>query len=121
LTLGGLIERYGLVPHPFEGSFKAVDGGYLQALSALDEAAWHRAGEDMVYRLMEGGPVAISISSDGETAEARRLSQPGDEAKIPAEAARTLSCLGSAALLHVGADLPPSMRYLLPDDWYPKG
>jgi hypothetical protein len=121
LTLRELIERHRLETHPFEGYFAEDEDGYLQALGALDEAHWHRVEGEVAYALVEGGPAVLTFSADDRTARAVRLSAPGQSVLVPSGAARTFSCLGQAALLHVGADLGPAARYLMPDHWFPQG
>ncbi|MCQ8185849.1 hypothetical protein [Parvularcula maris] len=119
MTLTELVERYGLEPHPFEGYFIHDEDGYFQALGALDEAHWHKIEASVTYALVEGGPAVVTFSADGRTAKAVRLSSPKHGITVPAGAARTLSCLGQAVLLHVAADSDAAARYLMPDDWFP--
>ncbi|NRA29250.1 MAG: hypothetical protein HRU11_03230 [Parvularculaceae bacterium] len=129
MSLDPLIAKHRLSPHPFEGWWRALDESAgptseaLQLLGALDEAGWHRFPAQVTYRLEEGGPVAITVSDDGEQASARRLVAVGDTLTVEPHEIRAVSCLGRAALLHLTVEpaRPLTDRELMPDDWFPKG
>ena len=115
------------LPHPFEGAWREREHepGFRrqieQRLLATEEAAWHVIKAEVRYRLIEGGPVVVSVSPDGIEAHAYKLLRDGDGIAVLAGKARTISCLGAEATLSLtfSPDIPISQRDLLPDDWYP--
>ncbi|MEM0930328.1 MAG: hypothetical protein AAGI89_13660 [Pseudomonadota bacterium] len=95
----------------------------LQALHGAEEAAWHKIDVPVTYRLEEGGPLIISVSSDETYADSHRLIAPGHALMVEPGAARTLTCLGAAVLFHITLtpDIGLTDRRLMPDDWFPPG
>ncbi|GGY45135.1 hypothetical protein [Parvularcula lutaonensis] len=123
-----LIRQHALLPHPFEGHWretahvKGIRREGLQLLTALDEAGWHGVEAEVSYTLEEGGPVALSLSSNRRTAYGYRLLTPGDAVKVGPAVLRAISCLGGHALLRLRLepDVALTDRQLMPDDWYPQ-
>lgn len=123
-----LIAEHRLEPHPFEGYWRETghERGLwregLQLLKAVDEASWHGIEAEVSYTLVEGGPVAISLSANRTTAYGHKLLAPGDAVKVGPGVLRAISCLGAFALmrLRVEPDAALTDRQLMPDDWYPK-
>ncbi|MEM9810139.1 MAG: cupin domain-containing protein [Pseudomonadota bacterium] len=123
-----LITAHALRPHPFEGYWRetAHQSGQsregLQLLMATDEAGWHQIRADVTFTLLEGGPIAMSLSGDGKTATGYHLTAPGQSFAIGPDIYRAIACLGAYALVSVSfsPDISISDRDLMPDDWYPK-
>ena len=76
----------------------------------------------MTLTLIEGGPVALSLSGDGQSATGYHLTTAGQSFTIGPDMYRAMSCLGAYALLKLSLspDISVSDRDLMPDDWYPQ-
>ncbi len=126
MSLTEVISRRQMRPHPFEGHWAPLstdpESGFLQCLSATEEAYWHRISAEVSYKVVEGGPLAVSVCEDGETAKGRQLLSGEPALTVREGAARTLSCLGAYVLFEVTSRPPtgPAERDLMPDGWYPK-
>ena len=93
----------------------------MQLLTGIDEAGWHTLDAETSYTLMEGGPVAITLSHNGTSAYGHRLLAPSDSLKVGPGVLQATSCLGAFALLRVqlSPDAALTDRKLAPDDWVP--
>ncbi|TGY90488.1 cupin domain-containing protein [Marinicauda algicola] len=116
LTPEEIVERLAMQPHPEGGhyveTYRAPDGpdgrSRLTAiyflLKAGEASAWHRVDADEVWLWHAGGPLALTISDNGETARALRVGPDlaGGEtpqALVPANAWQKAEPLGDWVLV----------------------
>lgn len=128
MSAAKIIREHWLQPHPFEGYWRELrhEPGVcregLQLFEATDEAGWHRIDAEVTYRLLDGGPLALSMSPDGHEARAERLTDIGQATTIAPGVLRAISCLGAYALMELTfrPDRALTDRELMPDDWFPE-
>jgi predicted cupin superfamily sugar epimerase len=80
-----IIETLGLAPHPeggwFRETFRDEAGHGARAhgtaiyylLKAGESSHWHRVDAAEIWHWYAGGPLALKLSADGQSAETRRL------------------------------------------------
>ncbi len=138
LSASEIINLLGLKPHPEGGHYAEVyrdqdgpDGrGYSTSIYFLlqvgEVSAWHRVDAAEHWFWHAGGPLALSISEDGETASAIRLGpdlRAGQRpwAVVPSNAWQAAESLGAWTL--VSCIVAPGFMFnhfeMAPDDWFP--
>ncbi|PWE16341.1 cupin [Marinicauda salina] len=138
LGAGEIIRLLGMAPHPEGGHFvetfrdAAGPDGRARAtaiyflLQAGEVSAWHRVDAAEIWLWHAGGPLALTISEDGETARSLRLG-PGlrrderPQGVVPPGAWQAAESLGAWTL--VSCVVAPGFEFsgfeLAPDDWRP--
>ena len=139
LSADDIAERLGLAPHPEGGRYRETfrDAGppasrgastaiyYL--LAAGERSHWHRIDAAEVWHFYAGGPLALTISENGEDATALRLGvniAAGErpQAIVPPGAWQTAESLGRWTL--VGCTVAPGFAFdaleMAPADWRPR-
>ncbi|MBV6631570.1 MAG: cupin domain-containing protein [Alphaproteobacteria bacterium] len=134
-----VIEHLDLQPHPEGGHFRETwrdqpaDGGrghgtaiyYLLAAGEL--SAWHRVDAAEIWHWYAGGPLALTLSSNGHDAEAIHLGAQLDlgqkpQAIVPPNYWQTAESLGTWTL--VGCTVSPAFEFsgfeMAPKGWFPK-
>jgi uncharacterized protein len=136
-----VIAILGMKPHPEGGwyveTFRAEEGpdgpggrGWMTAILFLLEAGdvshWHRVDSVECWFWQAGGPLALSISTDGITATASHLGpnlRAGQKLQgiVPAHAWQAAETLGAWTL--VSCTVAPGFQFegfeLAPADWFP--
>lgn len=127
-TLEALIAAHGLKPHPYDGWFSerpSPDGAarcWRRLLGLGDFVSWHQMAAARSFTLIEGGPLAISISKDGVGATSQPLSAARlGPFSVPKDAYIALEPLGALALFDelVSADLAMTDARFMPESWAP--
>ena len=135
MSAAEVIQHLGMQPHPEGGfyteSFRDDDNAstaiyYL--LEAGDCSHWHRVhGSAEVWHHYAGGPLALTVSSNGHDAEAFRLGKnitTGEKPQVvvPSGWWQTAESLGVWTL--VGCTVAPAFDFanfeMAPPDWRPK-
>lgn len=133
MTPSDLISHLSLTPHPEGGHYAETfrdDGStaiyYL--LEAGEHSHWHRVhGSAEIWHHYAGGPLALTLSSNGHDAEAHRLGKHvtmGEKPQIvvPAGWWQTAESLGAWTL--AGCTVAPGFDFsnfeMAPPDWFPK-
>ena len=136
LTESEIIRLLDLAPHPEGGHYRQTlrdgDGrGHSTAiyylLGAGECSAWHRVRDAAeVWHHYAGGPLALTLSSNGHDAEAHRLGPnllTGERPQVivPANWWQTAESLGAWTL--VGCTVAPGFTFdsfeMAPPDWRP--
>ncbi|MCU0881325.1 MAG: cupin domain-containing protein [Hyphomonadaceae bacterium] len=135
-----VIQVLGMQRHPEGGwyveTFRSSDGpdatgrGWMTAILFLLEAGevshWHRVDAVECWFWQAGGPLALSISEDGQSARALQLGpnlRAGQNLQgiVPAHAWQAAETLGAWTL--VSCTVAPGFRFegfeLAPPDWFP--
>ena len=131
-----IISLLDLAPHPEGGHYRETfrDGegrGHSSAiyylLGAGECSAWHRVRDAAeVWHYHAGGPLALTVSSNGHDAEAHRLGAnllTGERPQVvvPANWWQTAETLGAWTL--VGCTVAPGFTFesfeMAPPDWRP--
>ena len=95
-------------------------------LEAGDVSAWHRVDAAELWHWYAGGPLVITLSPDGKTAEAQTLGpdlRAGQRPQVivPAEHWQTAESLGAWTLM--GCTVAPGFSFdgfeMAPPDWRP--
>lgn len=139
LAAADVISLLDLQPHPEGGYYRetfrdAGDGkdcastAIYYLLEAGDCSRWHRVlGSSEVWHHYAGGPLALTLSSNGHDAEAHRLGkniQMGEKPQVivPPDWWQTAESLGRWTL--VGCTVAPGFDFknfeMAPDDWAPQ-
>ncbi len=121
-----------LQPHPEGGYFAEtfrddVSTAIYYLLEAGDRSHWHRViGSTEIWHHYAGGPLALSLSSNGEEAEEHRLGKNinlGEKPQhiVPAGWWQSAESLGKWTL--VGCTVAPAFEFekfeMAPDGWRP--
>lgn len=134
-----VIARLGLAPHPEGGHFgetyrdaatdetgRSRSTAIYFMLAAGELSHWHRVDAVEVWHWYAGGPLALTLSSNGHDAEAHRLGpniMGGEKPQIvvPAHWWQAAESLGRWTL--VGCTVAPGFDFsgfeLAPPDWRP--
>ncbi len=139
LTAREVIEALSLKPHPEGGYYletyrdeatyangRAASSQIYYLLDTGDVSAWHRIDVSETWHYYAGGPLVLTISTNGHDAESILL---GPELKsgqrpqytVPPKAWQTATSLGAWTL--VGCTVAPAFEFagfeLAPKDWRP--
>jgi predicted cupin superfamily sugar epimerase len=138
LGAGEIIRAFGMHPHPEGGHFvetfrdaPGADGRPTSTaiyflLQAGEVSEWHRVDAAEIWLWHAGGPLALSVSEDGETARAIRLGPDlrggqRPQAIVPAHAWQAAESLGAWTL--VSCVVAPGFRFegfeLAASGWFP--
>ncbi|MEP1207256.1 MAG: cupin domain-containing protein [Rhizobiaceae bacterium] len=127
-----IIDFLALKPHPEGGYFAETfrddaSTAIYYLLEAGDRSHWHRVhGSSEIWHHYAGGPLALTLSSNGHDAEAHRLGKNinlGEKPQlvVPAGCWQTAESLGRWTL--VGCTVAPGFDFenfeMAPDDWRP--
>jgi hypothetical protein len=137
-----IIRALGLQPHPEGGHYREtfrdpvtlgsgeVARGASTAiyflLQAGERSHWHRVDAAEVWHWYAGAPLALTVSEDGRTAEARLLGPDlaagqRPQLAVPAKAWQAAESRGAWTL--VGCTVAPAFRFegfeMAPPDWKP--
>ena len=134
-----IIRTLGLKPHPEGGYYTETyrdeaggERGHSTAIYYLlevdDCSQWHRVTDAVeVWHYYAGAPLALTLSSDGKSAEAHRLGSNIDfgerpQVVVPANWWQTAESLGEWTL--VGCTVAPGFEFssfeMAPKDWRPQ-
>ena len=134
-----IIRTLGLKPHPEGGYYTETyrdeaggERGHSTAIYYLlevgDCSQWHRVTDAVeVWHYYAGAPLALTLSSDGKSAEAHRLGPNIDfgerpQVVVPANWWQTAESLGEWTL--VGCTVAPGFEFssfeMAPNDWRPQ-
>lgn len=140
LTAARVIEILGLRPHPEGGHFAetfrdpASAGGRSHGtaiyflLAAGERSHWHRVDATEIWHWHAGAPLVLSVSTDGQTVEDRRLGADlaaGERPQgvVPARAWQAAVSTGAWTL--VGCTVSPGFEFagfeLAAPGWRPGG
>ena len=139
LSAREVIELLGLIPHPEGGHYletfrdqitdshgRAASSQIYYLLDTGEVSAWHRIDVSETWHYYAGGPLVLTISTNGHDAESILL---GPELKsgqrpqytVPPKAWQTATSLGAWTL--VGCTVAPAFEFagfeLAPKDWRP--
>ena len=132
LSSAEVINLLDMQKHPEGGYFKETfrddaSTAIYYLLEAGDHSHWHRVhGSSEVWHHYAGGPLALTLSSNGHDAEAHRLGKNIDAGEkpqlvVPAGWWQTAESLGHWTL--VGCTVAPGFDFenfeMAPDDWRP--
>ena len=133
-----MIEMLAMQPHPEGGYFvetfregeangSCASTAIYYLLDAGDCSRWHRVhGSSEIWHHYAGGPLALTISSNGHDAESYRLGtqlELGERPQVvvPAGHWQTAESLGQWTL--VGCTVAPGFDFknfeMAPDNWHP--
>jgi predicted cupin superfamily sugar epimerase len=126
-----IVDRLGLEPHPEGGHYRRtfldVEGrasSILYLLAAGERSHWHRIDAVEIWTHCGGGPMALSISADGERRERLTLGPPpagSPQVIVAAGAWQSAEPLAEFAL--VSCTVVPAFRWegleLAPEGWEP--
>lgn len=126
-----LVDHLGLGPHPEGGHYRRTyldpDGrasSILYLLGSGEQSRWHRIDSVEIWSHCGGGPLDLSISTDGAAVEHQRLGAPPDgrpQAIVPAGAWQRAAAPVDPAL--VSCVVVPAFRWetfeLAPEGWEP--
>ncbi|MEP1441422.1 MAG: cupin domain-containing protein [Hyphomicrobiales bacterium] len=134
-----IIRTLGLKPHPEGGYYTETyrdeaggERGHSTAIYYLlevgDCSQWHRVTDAVeVWHYYAGAPLALTLSSDGKSAEAHRLGPNIDfgerpQVVVPTNWWQTAESLGEWTL--VGCTVAPGFEFssfeMAPKDWRPR-
>ena len=134
-----IIRTLGLKPHPEGGYYTETyrdeaggERGHSTAIYYLlevgDCSQWHRVTDAVeVWHYYAGAPLALTLSSDGKSAEAHRLGPNIDfgerpQVVVPTNWWQTAESLGEWTL--VGCTVAPGFEFssfeMAPQDWRPQ-
>ncbi|HEX2252027.1 MAG TPA: cupin domain-containing protein [Thermoanaerobaculia bacterium] len=136
-----LIDRLGLRPHPEGGCYvetyrdHPADGSGRGAVSCIyfllragERSAWHRIDATEIWHYQAGGPLAITLSSNGRGAETYRLGPDvlkGERPHVvvPPFCWQTAGTLGGGGWTLVSCTVAPAFTFegfeLAPAGWCP--
>lgn len=132
LSAAEIVERLQMQPHPEGGYYTETfrddaSTAIYYLLEAGDHSHWHRVhGSSEIWHHYAGGPLALTLSSNGHDAEAHRLGKNIDAGEkpqlvVPAGWWQTAESLGHWTL--VGCTVAPGFDFenfeMAPDDWRP--
>ena len=134
LNAAAVIELLKLQPHPEGGHFvetfrdpSGASTAIYYLLEAGDHSHWHRVlGAAEIWHHYAGGPLALTLSSNGHDVESYRLGkniEAGERPQltVPADYWQTAESLGRWTL--VGCTVAPGFEFekfeMAPDDWRP--
>ena len=132
LSAPEIVNLLEMAPHPEGGYYKETfrddaSTAIYYLLEAGDHSHWHRVhGSSEVWHHYAGGPLALTLSSNGHDAEAHRLGKNIDAGEkpqlvVPAGWWQTAESLGHWTL--VGCTVAPGFDFenfeMAPDDWRP--
>ena len=127
-----IVKLLEMQPHPEGGYYKETfrddaSTAIYYLLEAGDHSHWHRVhGSSEIWHHYAGGPLALTLSSNGHDAEAHRLGKNIDAGEkpqlvVPAGWWQTAESLGHWTL--VGCTVAPGFDFknfeMAPDDWRP--
>jgi len=127
-----IIEALKMQPHPEGGFFKETfrdeaSTAIYYLLEAGDRSHWHRVhGSAETWHHYAGGPLALTLSSNGHDAETHRLGKnittnEKPQLVVPAGWWQTAESLGRWSLM--GCTVAPGFEFdnfeMAPDDWRP--
>ncbi|MFD0914991.1 cupin domain-containing protein [Pseudahrensia aquimaris] len=133
MTPAQIIAEMGLEPHPEGGHYAETfrdeaSTAIYYLLEAGEHSHWHRVhGSAEIWHHYAGGPLALTVSSNGHDAQAHRLGKSivmGEKPQIvvPAGWWQTAESLGHWTL--VGCTVAPGFDFanfeMAPPDWFPK-
>ena len=134
-----IVQALRMQPHPEGGHYCETfrhtpeDGsrGYMTAiyylLCAGEYSHWHRVDSVEIWHWYGGAPLTLTISPNGEDAEAVHLgpdllARQRPQAIVPPNAWQTAESLGAWTL--VGCTVAPAFEFskfeLAPPDWFPR-
>ncbi len=132
LSSAEIVEMLDMQKHPEGGYYKETfrdeaSTAIYYLLEAGDRSHWHRVhGSAEIWHHYSGGPLALTLSSNGHDAEAHRLGKNvtmGEKPQlvVPAGWWQTAESLGRWTL--VGCTVAPGFQFdnfeMAPDDWRP--
>jgi uncharacterized protein len=139
LSAREVINLLGLAPHPEGGHYRetfrdercdangrASSSLIYFLLDAGEISAWHRVDAVEIWHWYAGGPLALTISTDGREAASTRLGSDltagqAPQCVVPAHAWQRAESLGAWTL--VGCTVAPAFEFsrfeLAPPDWRP--
>ena len=132
LSSAEIVEMLDMQKHPEGGYYKETfrdeaSTAIYYLLEAGDRSHWHRVhGSAEIWHHYSGGPLALTLSSNGHDAEAHRLGKNvtmGEKPQlvVPAGWWQTADSLGRWTL--VGCTVAPGFQFdnfeMAPDDWRP--
>jgi hypothetical protein len=137
-----IIRDLGLQPHPEGGHYRetfrdpvtlgsgevarGASTAIYYLLQAGERSHWHRVDAAEVWHWYAGAPLALTVSEDGRTAEARLLGPDlaagqRPQLAVPAKAWQAAESRGAWTL--VGCTVAPAFRFegfeMAPPDWKP--
>ena len=127
-----IVKLLEMQPHPEGGYYKETfrddaSTAIYYLLEAGDHSHWHRVhGSSEIWHHYAGGPLALTLSSNGHDAQAHRLGKNIDAGEkpqlvVPAGWWQTAESLGHWTL--VGCTVAPGFDFknfeMAPDDWRP--
>lgn len=138
LTAAQVIATLDMQPHPEGGHFRetfrdpaevngrSVATAIYYLLDAGERSAWHRVDAGEIWHWYAGGPLALTISPDGQETKTFQLGpalMDGQRPQviIPAKAWQTAESLGKWTL--VGCTVAPGFDFagfeMAPPNWHP--
>ena len=132
MSASEIVKLLEMQPHPEGGYYKETfrddaSTAIYYLLEAGDHSHWHRVhGSSEIWHHYAGGPLALTLSSNGHDAEAHRLGKNIDAGEkpqlvVPAGWWQTAESLGHWTL--VGCTVAPGFDFknfeMAPDDWRP--